>query len=340
MYVSIPQNFYVNVYYDHELILNKDVSRRQEVIIGVSLPVGGSSGRWPKDRAALEQYARTKNATLKFSENAVTIDDQVNQVEKLIAQGIDVLILAPVNSEETSIVVKKAKDAGVGVIVYDRLILNSDLDLYVSFNNVTIGELQGRYLTQRKPKGNYIILSGSPADNNSIALKDGAMIYIRPLAGIKDINIVTEKSVDNWNAEIAYNIVKTSLIENNNRVDAILAPNDALAGAAIKALEEQGLAGKVLVTGQNADLAAVKRIIAGTQSMTVFTDIRKEAEVAVESAIALANDGECLNIYSTVNNGKMNVPSIILTPVTVDKYNLNEVLINSGYFSINDIYQT
>lgn len=332
MFINLPENFYMKVQYDKNLLID-----RKETIIGISLPLGGGEKRWPMDSTFLKDYARRKNAVLKFSERASTNSEQLTQVEDLIKQNIDVLILAPINSKEASIIVDKAKESNIKVVNYDRLIPNSDVDFFVSFNGLNMGELQGRYLTQRAPIGNYIILSGDPDDTNSKLYKEGAMLYIKPLNSIGKIKIVTEESVKDWNPNVAYDIVKKSLIENDNNIDAILAPNDVLAGGSIKALEEQGIAGKVLVTGIDAEPAAIRRILEGTQSMTIFTDFRKEAEVAIDAAINLV-ENKPLNAFSETNNGKKIVPSLLLTPVIVDRNNIQEVLLNTGYITLHDIY--
>lgn len=331
MYLSLPKNFHVNIQYDKNLLIS-----RKEIIIGISLPVGGGESRWPEDGKLLEDYAKKQNAVLTYSENASSTSQQSVEVDDLLSKNIDVLIIAPVNSEEASTIVEKVKKTGVKVVAYDRMILNSDVDFFVTYSSLSIGELQGRYLTTRAPSGNYIFLSGGEDDANSILLKEGAMVYIRPLQAIGNIKIVTDASINSYNTEITYNVVKNSLLENKNIV-AILAPNDAMAGASIKALEEEGLARKVLVTGHDAELDTVKRILNGTQAMTVFTDFRKEAQTAIDMAINLASN-KILNIYPTVYNGEKNVPSILLTPVTVDKNNVNEILINSGYIKFSDIY--
>lgn len=332
MFISLPESFDVQVKHDEDLISN-----RKEIIIGISLPVGGGEERWPSDSEYLRDYARKRNAVLKFSEMTISTSDQLAEVEKLLEQGIDALILAPVNSDEASIIVDKVKKYNIPVIAYDRFIFNADIDFFVAFNSLNIGELQGRYLTQRAPSGNYIILAGDLTDSNSILYKDGAMIYIKPLEAVGRIKIVTDVFIKDWNPDTAYDIVKKSLAANNNNIIAILSPNDAFAGASIKALKEQDLAGKVLVTGLDAEPSAIKRILEGTQSMTVFTDFRKEAETAIDIAIRLV-DKLPLNIYTEINNGKKEVPSLLLVPITVDRNNVQEVLINSGYMTINEIY--
>ncbi|MEQ8156265.1 MAG: substrate-binding domain-containing protein [Clostridiaceae bacterium] len=354
MYLLIPDVFWVPVYYIEEDILNiiemvmleefnsysnltNETINRKETVIGVALP-DQIVPRWPRIKSYMEQYASTKDGvTLKIENADFDVAKQASQVENLISQGIDVLILVPVDLFAAASLVEKAHTAGIKVVDFHRLIQNSNPDVFISFDGQKVGELQGQYLTRKVPAGNYIILSGDPGNFNSKLYKDSSMEYIQPLVSIGNIKIVADKEVKNWDPRIAYKIVKDALIENKNNVDAILAPLDTIAGGAIEALKEQGLAGKVTVTGQNADLAAVRRIIEGTQSMTIFNDDREESRVAIDTAIKLA-DNEPIAVDKYVSNGKINVPSILLTPIVVDRNNINEILIASGYLNPSEIY--
>lgn len=179
---------------------------------------------------------------------------------------------------------------------------------------------------------------GHPYDNNATLVNQGAMDYIRPRVLQRYINIVKEGTAFKWSPEVSYNIVKDALKVNNNKVDAVLAPSDSVAEGAIRALEEQGLAGKTVVTGQDADLDAARRIVKGTQSMTVFKDTRELGKEAINTAVKLVR-GEALDASGTTNNGKVDVPSILLNPVLVDKNNLDKVLIDSGYLDKNAVYE-
>jgi D-xylose transport system substrate-binding protein len=351
----MPSVFFVPIRYDFEdtlsikkeLILQQQYSyisdfankikNNRNAIIGLSLPTQREE-KWVKDKEAMEKCAESKGIPLRIENADTDAAKQASQVDKLISQGINVLILAPVDSSNSASMVEKAHKAGVKVIDYERLIENSDSDLYVSFNSMRVGELQGQYLIRNVPKGNYIIMSGDPRDYNSRLLKEGAMEYIAPLVIKRDIKIVADEAVINWDPKNAFKIVTDSLIANNNKIDAILAPNDATAGAAIEALQKQGLAGKVAVTGQDADLDAIKRILQGTQSMTVFKDPRELGRTAIEAAIKLANR-EAVDVNGEMYNGKINVPSILLAPIAVDKNNIDSVLINSGYLKKEEVYQ-
>ena len=164
------------------------------------------------------------------------------------------------------------------------------------------------------------------------------MEYIQPLVSRGEIKIITDRIIEDWDPKEAYKIIKESLIKNNNRVDAILAPNDAIAGAAIEALKEQGLDGKVAITGQDADIAAIKRIIDGTQSMTVFKDTRLLGKTVIGVAAKLMR-GEAIETTDTINNGKVDVPSILLTPTNVDSSNINTAVIGTGFYKFEEVYK-
>lgn len=350
MYLSIPSSFLVSVYYSEDILtigeivkLQERISdscftnkfeKRKDLVIGVSLP-NQRDERWIRDREAMEAYAKEKNVTLKIENAEYDVNKQISQVENLISQGIDILILVAIDVITAGDMVEKAKRAGVKVVAYEARILNTDLEILVTFDHLTAGELQGRFLITKVPVGNYIIMYADlPYDSS---LRDGAMSYINPLAIIGNINIIEEEGIKDWDPKIAFEVVKEALISSNNNVDAILAPNDSIAGAAIEALQEQGLAGKVVVTGQDAELAAIRRIIQGTQSMTLFKDTRESARKTIDVAIQLAN-GETVLTDTAVFNGKMYVPTVLIKPVLVDRSNIDEVLIESGYFKREDVY--
>ena len=305
--------------------------------IGVSIPTQREE-RWVRDVATLRSQCAAKNFVfmLQISDNDAA--RQLAQCENLLAQKIDVLILAPHDAAAASVIVEKARAQGVKVISYDRLVLNADVDLYLSFDNVRVGELQGDYLTKLVPKGNYVVLSGAPTDHNAALFKEGAMKIIKPLADRGDIKIVMEQPVKDWQPLEAMKLMENALTASGNKIDAVLAPNDGTAGGCVQALAAQGLAGKIPVTGQDAELSAVRRIADGTQAMTVFKDTRRLAEAAVDAAEKLAA-GKDPGVNSAVPNGKISVPSRLLSPTAVDKANLSAVLIESGYIKKEDVYK-
>jgi len=308
----------------------------KKIRVGLSLPTQREE-RWVRDKETMEKAAKDAGIELIVKVSDANMQEQITQVESLLTQGIDVLILAPHDAASAASLVEKAKQENIPVISYDRLITNTDqLDYYLSFDNVKVGELQGKFITEKVPQGKYIILSGAPTDNNAKLFKEGAMKYIQPLIDAGKIQVIADQAVDNWLPENALKIVEAALAANNNQVDAILAPNDGTAGGAIQALAAQNLAGKVPITGQDAEKAAAKRILEGTQSMTIFKDTRELGKKAIEMAIDIAN-GKKIETNGEVDNGKKMVPSILLEPKVVTKENLKEVLIDSGYIQESDL---
>ncbi len=314
----------------------------KKLTVGLSLPTQREA-RWVSDKATMVAAAEAAGIDLKVQTADADMAQQATQVEALLSQGIQVLILAPHDGGAAATLVEKAHKQNIKVISYDRLILNSDVDMYTSFDNVKVGELQGEWIVKQAPKGNYILMSGDPGDNNAKLFKQGAMKFIQPLVDSGAIKIVADQAVANWLPSNALNIVENALTANKNAVDAILAPNDGTAGGAIQALTAQKLAGKVPVTGQDAEAAAAKRINEGTQGMTVFKDTRELGKGAIAAAIAYASgkttadiDYNGVKVDQTVNNGKIDVPSLLLPATIVTKDNVN-VLVDSGYLKAEDI---
>jgi D-xylose transport system substrate-binding protein len=252
---------------------------------------------------------------------------------------VDVLIVAPHNGEIAASIVDRAHAAGVPVISYDRLIKNSDVDLYVSHQVLRMGEMQGDYALKHAPKGNYVLIGGAPTDNNAMLLRTGQENILKPAADRGDIKIVSNQFAKEWKAEEAQRITEDSLTKTNKDIQAIVASNDGTAGGAISALEAAGVpAGKVVVTGQDAQLDAVQRIAKGTQTMTIYKPIKPLADSAVEAAIKLAY-GQPLDAPDKVNNGKIDVPSKLQEPQAVDKENLDATIIKDGYHKCEDVYK-
>ena len=294
--------------------------------------------RWQRDRDLFVERAKELGAEILVQ--SANSDDalQTQQAENLLTQGVDVLVVVPHNAEIAGAIVDSAKRQGVPVISYDRLIRNSEPDLYVSFDNVKVGEMQARYLLDHAPKGNYILIGGAPTDNNAQLLREGQMKVLAPAIDRGDVRIVANQWARDWQAQEALKHTENALTQMRNDVVAVVASNDSTAGGAVQALEEQKLAGKVLVSGQDADLVALQRIVAGKQSMTVYKPIAQLARQAAEAAIALAK-GEQVKTNATVNNGRIDVPSILLEPIAVEKSNLISTVIKDGYQKLEDVYR-
>lgn len=293
--------------------------------------------RWQRDKALVEQHAKDVGAVLDVQ--VANGDDavQTKQADNMLTKGVDVLIVAPHNGEIAASIVEAAHRKGVPVISYDRLIRNADVDLYISHQVVRIGQMQADYALKHVPKGNYVLIGGSPADYNAILLHNGQMEVLKPAIDRGDIKIVSDQYAREWKAEEALRITEDALTKSGNDIQAIVASNDGTAGGAISALEAAGLAGKVLVTGQDAQKDAVQRIVKGTQSMTIYKPITPLAFGAVDAAIKLAHK-EPVNAPERINNGKKDVPAILLEPIAVDKSNVDSTIIKDGYHTRAEIY--
>ena len=287
--------------------------------------------RWQKDSSIFVKKAEALGAKVYIQSANGDDSAQISQIENMINKNIDVLVIIPHNGEVLSNVIAEAKKEGIKVLAYDRLINNADLDFYVSFDNEKVGELQAQSIIEKKPEGNYFLMGGSPVDNNAKLFRKGQMKVLQPLIDSGKIKVVGDQWVDSWLPEKALQIMENALTANKNNIDAVVASNDATAGGAIQALSAQGLSGK-------ADLAAIKRIVEGTQTMTVYKPITLLADKAAEISVSLAKE-EKIQPNAELNNGLKNVPSYLLEPIVVDKNNIEATIIKDGFHSKDSIYK-
>ena len=243
--------------------------------------------RWQTDLDSFEAAGKAVGAEVISRDAGGDDDRQFQQVKDMIKAGIKVLVLLPHDTTKASRIVDAAKSANVKVISYDRLVLNSDVDLYVSFDRVEIGRMQAQYLVKHAPKGNYVLIAGSPNDEGAKTLHDEQMKVLQPYIDRGDIKVIADGYTKEWLPTEAYLFMLKAIDSAQGNIAAVLASNDGLAGGAIQALREHNLAGKVLVSGQDADLAAVICIAQGTQAMTVYKPVTDEAVRAAEEAVRL-----------------------------------------------------
>lgn len=294
--------------------------------------------RWQKDRDIFVRRAEELGAEVIVQSADGKDETQLTQVENMLTQGIDVLVIIPHNAEVAARMVEAANKQNVPVVSYDRLIKNSAVDLYISFDNEKVGEMQARYLVERAPKGNYILIGGAPTDNNAKMFRDGQMRVLQPYVDRNEIKIVADHWAKDWLPDEALKHTENALTQNADNVVAVLASNDATAGGSIQALDKVGLASKVFVSGQDADLAALQRIVAGKQSMTIYKPVSVLAVQAAEAAVALAKRQK-VETTSKVNNGKIDVPSILLEPIMVNRDNLDATVIKDGFHKRENVYK-
>ncbi|MER2059234.1 MAG: D-xylose ABC transporter substrate-binding protein [Niallia sp.] len=294
--------------------------------------------RWKRDRDLFRDAVEELGAEVESV--AANGDDalQILQAETLISKGVDLLVVVPHNAEAMATIVNKAHSSGIKVLSYDRLIKNAEVDLYISFDNEMVGILQAKAITELVPKGKYVYIGGADTDNNAHLIKRGVFQVLQPFIDRGDITVVYDQWSKNWDPEYAYSNMEEALKANDNKIDAVIAANDATAGSAIKALKKHGLEGEIPVAGQDGDLPAAQRIIQGTQTMTVYKPIKALAEEVAQIAVQMAN-GEMIPVENKVNNGKIEVPTILLSPVAVTKENMDETIIKDDFHSKEEVYK-
>jgi D-xylose transport system substrate-binding protein len=320
------------------ILLPSGCNRKDNIRIGFS--VGPSHERWERDIDYFSTRVLNAGVDLLVYRAENNHERQYEQVRELLKKKIDVLVIVPVDSHKASEIVQLAQQNDVRVIAYDRIINDCDLDFYISFDNMQVGEMQAEYLTRIRPEGRYAILGGDPGDNNSILLRLGHMNVLQPFVESRKLSIVVDEYVKGWSSEEAYRIIDRYLEYNPGELDAIVASNDHIAEGAYQALMKHNLPRGILLSGQDAEASACRRILQGSQTMTVYKYIETLATVAASTAISLARGEPVVNTQLSVNNGSVMVPSILLSSmVSVHPQNLRMTVIAGGYLEENMVYK-
>ncbi len=291
--------------------------------------------RWQRDRDVFVSTAKELGAEVNVQNANGEIEEQKRQIEYFIKMGMDVIVVICIDSDGLKDSIQKAKEAGIKVIAYDRLINDADIDLYISFDNEAVGGMMADTLIENGLAGGRVLmLGGSPSDNN-VSLVEGAFQRIMEENGV---TVLDKFHADRWLAELAADYMYDHMFM-VQQADAIMCGNDDIASRVVPVLAEKQLAGQVLVVGQDADLEACQRIVEGTQLMTVYKPVERLARRAAECAVALAKDRQILGEDVTMlDNVRYRVPYVALQPVCVTAENINEVIINSGFHLKEDVY--
>ena len=312
----------------------------EEVIIGFSWN-NFNEERWSKfDEPAFVAAIEEGGATYIKTDAASSEEQQLADVENLISQGADVIVILAQNTEAILPAVESAASQGIPVIAYDRLI-EDERALYLTFDNVGVGRIMAEVLFDVVNSGNFAIIKGNGADANSDFLRAGMEEVIGDAVAAGDITIVCEEYTDDWLAEVAQETMENCLTQNGNDIQAALVENDGMAGGVVAALEAQGLAGEIPVTGQDGDAAALNRVALGTQLVSVWKDARVLGQIAGVSALALAQGTAIADIQNTVefeSPGGNTMISIFLDPNPITQDNLQEV-IDAGVITQDDLCQ-
>lgn len=304
--------------------------------IGVSFGVGDAA-RWVSEKADMEARAAEMGAEIEVRLNKTDEPKtQLQDCKELIDSGIDVLIYTPRDVAKASEVLEYAKAKKVPVISYARVVLGEEVDLFVGYDSMRIGQTMGKYISELVDQGDYIILRGDVGDNNASLLYEGIMQGISPVE--EDIRIIMDEPVPGWSADEAKKMVLQAVAGNDNKVDAIIAPNDKIAGACREALTELQVTAPVVITGMDAELDAAKRIVAGTQSMTIYMDLKVLANTAVDQAINMAKGEKVISNAEFDNKSDTLIHANLITGKLVVKENFDKELIDSGYFTKEEVY--
>ncbi|MFJ9018969.1 multiple monosaccharide ABC transporter substrate-binding protein [Streptomyces sp. NPDC102259] len=324
--------------------------------IGIAMPTK-SSERWIADGANVVKDLEAKGYKTKLVYGEDDPDQQVSQIENLITQGVKALIVAAIDNKSLNNVLQQAADAKIPVISYDRLILGTkNVDYYASFDNTKVGELQASYIVDKlglksgKGPFNIELFAGSNDDNNTKYFFNGAMSVLQPYIDSKKLVVqsgqtgLTQVTTLRWDGATAQRRMDDILTKSygSKKVDAVLSPYDGISIGILSALKSDsyGSASKPLpvLTGQDAELASVKSIIAGGQTQTVYKDLRELAKVATTMVDDVLNDKKPeTNDTKTYDNGTKVVPAYLLQPVSVDKTNYEKVLVEGGYYTADQL---
>ena len=318
----------------------KDEHNDAQLLLGLSMDTL-KEARWQRDRDLFVAHAEAMGA--KVLVQSANSDDtrQMQDVQALLSNNIDALVLIAHNAEAMSKAVELAHEANVPVLAYERMITNCEPDLFISFDNVHIGELQAQFVVDHLPAkkpARIVRIFGAKTDQAAHMFKQGQDNVLASFIARGEIQIMHEDWAENWKPENAKKIMSAALTQHGSGIDIVLASNDGTAGGAIQALLEEGLAGKMIVTGQDAELVACQRIAAGTQTMTIYKPIPRLATQAAEMAVKLARRQTVITRHG-VHNGTIEVPAVRLEVVTVTKENLEATVIADGFQGREEVFR-
>lgn len=339
----------------HETAVELPSEEKQETLqIGMSFD-SFVIERWLRDRDLFDATARALGAEVNVQVANGDSQEQVSQIEYFIQKKMDVIVIIAVDGEVLKDAVAKAKKAGIRVVSYDRIVMNTDTDLYLSFDNEMVGTLMGEAMAEALPEGgNIFAIYGSPTDHNVSMVQKGFLDVIEA----SNLNLVYSSYCDNWLAELAFDAVEEGLATTPRNLAGVMCGNDDLASQAFRALAENRLAGKVVLVGQDAELLACQRIVEGTQTMTVYKPVEELAKRAAEFACVLgyekmAEEGriredeipeelkliqEELGTLPVISDGTYDIPYYAIEPIAVTKENIDEVIIENDFHTKEDVY--
>jgi D-xylose transport system substrate-binding protein len=312
-------------------------AQQERVRIGFSLPTL-SQRRWQFDQKYVEEHARQKGAEV-LTEAAQDDDRlQLNQVQNLVARGIDVLILSPFNVQTAAPAVAAAKQANVPVVSYNSVVLDAEVDYWVARDNVAVGRIQAELAVKAKPEGNYVIVSGEPGVDIAQQKTQGNMEVIKPYADRGAIKVISQEYHRAWDPALGLRQVENALSKTGNKVDAVLCNYDGFVLTALEAVQKAGLDGRTWIGGEDVFDQAAQGIVEGTVAMSAYTDLQQMATKAVDAALTLAG-GQKPPSDATMDNGAGQIPGSRIDSYAVTKENMKKFLDETGWLTADVVYK-
>lgn len=306
-------------------------NNNSELKVGFLLP-NFSDARYLKDRDFFSEKFKSLGGVVEVGNADNDAQKQEDQAAEMIKNGAKVLVITSVNQNTAASIVRMAKSKGVKVIAYERLIRNAEVDYYIAFDHLEAGKIQAQYALKNKPSGNYVIICGDKRDNNAELIMKGQLETLEK-SGISSVKLVYKSYIEDWSDENAYMEISKVINLYNEKIDVILTANDGMAGGVIKACDELQPGYSVYTTGLDADINACKRIMNGKQSMTVYKSFKVQGEMAAELAYKAIKGEKITEAKSFVDNGSIQVPSILLVPQGVDLSNIKNTIIADGFYT-------
>ena len=304
--------------------------------------------RYQHDKADFTAKAQSLGADVVFDSANNDEQAQLSKFENMLAKGCKAIVLQPVNTGTAGKMVKTANEEGVKVVGYDSMLVNGPLDIMVMQDSWAVGKLQGEAMLawfqkhKGKIEGNVALIMGQPGDSNAVAMSSGALELIKKNPGLK---LVVEQSHEGWSTDKAMATTENALTKYKNQVDAFICNNSGMARGVVAALDAQGLAStdKVFVAGSDADLANIQYVAQGKQTVEIWKKVKPLAETAAEIAVKLAQNpdkkpADIIKVDKMVNNGAVDVPTVVTEIIPITKDNLDSTIIKEGLYTKEQVY--
>jgi len=319
------------------IVMFSACSHSEQMLIGFMVP-NYQEARYAIDRDNFVKRARELGAEVVVANADNDDNKQITQAREMMNNGVKAIVIIAVNQTTAAVIAREAASKNIKVIAYERLIQNCPLDLFITFDHFLAGKQMAEFAVSHHPSGNYVIISGDKTDKNAELIMQGYESVLNSYTSSSKIKVVFRTYIEEWSPDEAYITMRKVLNYYTDPIDVVLCANDGMAGGVIRALKEKGLDGKVVVTGMDAELSACRRIIEGTQQITVYKPMTIQGKTAAELTIKLIKGEKPDENITTVNNGRGDVPTIMLKPTVVDVQNIKQTIIADGFHTEKEIY--